>query len=191
MKCAECAECGRKIKNAYYINAKAYGYNCYQQKLALIYKQWEDERNIEYSAKCFSAMQIFEGKKSNSFHDGICRQWNECKKLTAKQLDCIIKGFTLKEKTNFWCIWFSLTKDERLKKSIPSWIETEICKNSHIGDYIEDEAVINCLLYGKKYKNGFYFCHDKEDEKIYIMEIKYLQEDLQDEYTEVLKVIKP
>ena len=30
-------------------------------------------------------MQVFQDKKSNSFHDSICKQWNECKKLTAKQ----------------------------------------------------------------------------------------------------------
>ena len=43
----KCAECGRPIENAYYLNGKAYGYNCYKQKLAIIYKQWEDEKNAE------------------------------------------------------------------------------------------------------------------------------------------------
>ena len=71
----KCAECGRPIENAHYLNGKHYGYNCYKQKLAILYKQWEDERNVEYSAKCFAAMQIFQGKRSNSFHDSICKQW--------------------------------------------------------------------------------------------------------------------
>ena len=81
IKYVECADCGRKIPicNAHYINGKPYGYSCYKKQLALIYKQWEDEKNAEYSAKCFAAMQIFEGKKSNSFHDSICKQWNDCK----------------------------------------------------------------------------------------------------------------
>lgn len=188
----KCAECGKDIKNAYYINGKAYGYNCYKQKLALIYKQWEDEHNTEYSAKCFAAMQIFEGKRSNSFHDSICKQWNECKKLTAKQLECIIKGFNLKEKIDFLCIWFPLTKDEDLKRGISSWIETELYKKYCVGDYINNEAVINCLLYDRKYKNGFHFCHDIDDkpEIIYISQNKYLQENLEDEYIEVLKVVE-
>lgn len=187
----KCAECGREVKNAYYINGKAYGYNCYRQKLALIYEQWEDERNAEYSVKCFSAMQIFENKKRNSFHDSICKQWNEYKKLTAKQLECIIKGFTLKEKIDFWCIWFSLTSDECLKRSIPKWIETELYKNYCIADYVENEAVCNCLLYDRKYKNGFYFFHDIDDKpgQIWISEIKNLEEDIEDEYIEILKVV--
>ncbi len=188
----KCAECGKEIKNAYYINGKAYGYNCYKQKLALIYKQWEDEKNAEYSAKCFAAMQIFEGKGSNSFHDSICKQWNECKKLTAKQLECIINRFTTKEKIDFWCIWFTLTNDTMTKKSISSWIESEIQKTFSFGNFIENEAVINCLLYDIKYKNGFHFCHDIDDEPeiIYISENKYLQENINDEYIEVLKVVE-
>ena len=79
IKYVECADCGRKIPacNARYINGKPYGYSCYKKQLALLYKQWEDEKNAEYSAKCFAAMQIFERKKSNSFHDSICKQWNK------------------------------------------------------------------------------------------------------------------
>ncbi len=188
----KCAECGKEIKNAYYISGKAYGYSCYRQKLALIYKQWEDEKNVEYSAKCFAAMQIFEGKGNNSFHDSICKQWNECKKLTAKQLECIIKSFTTKEKIDFWCIWFSLTNDENLKRGIPDWIEAELYKNHCVSDYIENEAVINCLLYDRRYKNGFHFCHDIDDEPeiIYISGNKYLQENIENKEIEVLKIIK-
>jgi len=194
VKYVECADCGRKIPicNAHYISRKPYGYNCYKKQLVLLYKQWEDEKNVEYSAKCFAAIKVFEGKRSNSFHDSICKQWNECKKLTAKQLECIIKGFNQKEKIDFWCIWFSLTNDEGLKRSIPLWIETELYKNYCVGDYIENEAVIYCLLYDRKYKNGFHFCHDIDDkpEIIYISENKYLQENLNDEDVEILKVVE-
>jgi len=102
VKYVECADCGRKIPicNAHYINGKPYGYGCYKKQLALLYKRWEDEKNAEYSVKCFAAMQVFQDKKSNSFHDSICKQWNECKKLTAKQLNCIINGFTDQENIN-------------------------------------------------------------------------------------------
>lgn len=189
----KCAECGRPIRNAYYINGKAYGYNCYKQKLAIIYKQWEDERNAEYSVKCFSAMQIFQNKKSNSFHDSVCKQWNDCKKLTAKQLECIIKGFSAKEKINFWIIWQSLTNDEMIRKSIPSWVESEIRKSfGTFENYIDDDAFINCMLQSREYKKGLHFFRDIEDdpEIIYISDNRYLNENLKDEYIEVLKIVE-
>lgn len=143
-------------------------------------------------------MQVFEGKKSNSFHDSICKQWNECKKLTARQLERIIKGFADQENINFWIIWQQLTSDECLKWSISSWVENAINKNKNgFADYIENEAVINCLLYDRTYKKeGFYFSHDLEinPERVYIMRNGknnfHLQEDMKDEYIEVLKVVE-
>ena len=199
-KYVECADCGRKILgcNAHYINGKYYGYSCYRKQLALLYKQWEDEKNAEYSAKCFAAMQIFEGKKSNSFHDSICKQWNDCKKLTAKQLECIIKGFTDKENIKFWIIWQQLSSDECLKWSISSWVENAIRKMGNgFGEYMEDEAVMNCLLYDREYgKHGFHFYRDVEiePEKIHMTKNgrnnTYLNENMEDEYIEVLKVVE-
>lgn len=200
VKYVECADCGRKIPvcNVHYINGKPYGYSCYKKQLALLYKQWKDEKNAEYSVKCFAAMQVFEEKKSNAFHDSICKQWNECKKLTAKQLDCIIKGFTNQENINFWIIWQQLTNDECLKWSISSWVESTINKNKNgFADYMENESVINCLLYDRTYKKqGFYFFRDLEinPERVYIMKNGKnnicLQEDMEDEYIEVLKVVE-
>ena len=199
-KYVQCADCGRKIPicNAHSLNGKYYGYSCYKKQLALLYKQWEDEKNAEYSAKCFAAMQIFEGKKSNSFHDSICKQWNECRKLTAKQLDCIIKGFTDKENISFWIIWQQLTNDECLRCGITSWVENIIYKDKlGFADYMENEAIINCLLYDRKYsKQGFHFYRDTEidSERIHMIENgrnnTYLNENLEDEYTEVLKVVE-
>lgn len=197
VKYVECADCGRKIPicNAHYINGKPYGYSCYKKQLALIYKQWEDERNAEYSAKCFAAMQIFEGKKNNSFHDSICKQWNDCKKLTTKQLECIIKGFTDQENINFWIIWQQLTNDECLKWSIPGWIENLI--NGDFSNYVNNEAIINCMLYDQRYKRGFHFYKDYEygdDSKIVIdcngKNGKRLKEHMEDEETEVIKVVE-
>lgn len=192
----KCAECGRPIENAYWINGKAYGYNCYKQKLMLIYKQWEDERNTEYSAKCFAAMQVFQNKRSNSFHDSICKQWNNCKKLTAKQLDCIIKGFNFDEKISFYKIWFTFANDEN-KRSIASWAETLICKERKFSNFVNDEEMHNILLTDIRYKrHGFHFWHDVEDEPndIFIScnekNDRLLNENLEDEYIEVLKVVK-
>lgn len=192
----KCAECGRPIENAYFLNGKPYGYNCYKQKLAIIYKQWEDEKNAEYSVKCFAAMQIFQGKRSNSFHDSICKQWNDCKKLTAKQLECIIKGFTFDETISFYKVWFLLANDEN-KKSIACWTETLISKERKFVDFVNDEEVHNILLTDVRYKrHGFHFWHDIDDEPedIFIScnekNDRLLNENLEDEYIEVLKVVK-
>ncbi len=200
VKYVECADCGRKIPicNVHYINGKPYGYGCYKKQLVLLYKRWEDEKNAEYSAKCFAAMQIFEEKKSNSFHDSICKQWNDCKKLTARQLEGIIKRFTDKENINFWIIWQQLTNDECLKRGIPSWIENIIYKNKKgFADFMENEAIINSLLFDRKYrKYGFHFYRDVEydSERICIMDNgkdnRTLNENIEDEYIEVLKVVE-
>ena len=180
----KCADCGKEIKNAHYINGKAYGHNCYKKHISMLCKQWEDEKNQEYSVKCFSAMQICQGKSRNSFHDSICKQWN----------DCNIKGFNDKEKIDFYLIWCSLTKDETLKMSIPSWIQG-IVRNYK--DYIENELFIDCMLREREYqKHGFHFLRDIEDEPetIFIMkngkEGKILKEHQEDEYLEILKVVE-
>lgn len=197
-KYVTCADCGRKIPvcNAHYINGKPYGYSCYKKQLALTYKKWEDEKNAEYSAKCFAAMQIFGGKKSNSFHDSVCKQWNECGKITAKQLECIVKNFTDQENINFWIIWQQLTNNECLKQSISMWVENTIYRNSSVSDYMENVAVINCLLCNYKYKYGFHFLHDVDDDPgiIYIRENgknnQILDENIANEYIEILKIVK-
>lgn len=200
IKYIECTDCRRKIPicNAHYINGKPYGYGCYKKQLVLLYKQWEDEKNSEYAAKCFAAMQVFQDKRSNSFHDSICKQWNDCKKLTARQLECIIKGFTDKESVDFWIIWQQFTNDECLKWSIPTWVENIIYKNKNgFADFMENEAIINSLLFDRKYrKYGFHFYRDVEydSERICIMDNgkdnRILNENIEDEYIEVLKVVE-
>lgn len=192
-----CKECGKEIKNAYYINGIAYGYNCYKKKLALIYKQWEDEKNQEYSIKCFSAMQVFIDKKNNSFHDSIVNQWNECKKLTAKQLECIISGFTVNERISFYKIWFILSNDDN-KKDIAYWLEQTITKARIWYNFLEDKEVHDIILHSQfGFCHGFHFYRDIEMDKeneCYISKSgrkgNYLKKDLEDEYIEVLKIIE-
>lgn len=194
-KCVKCSECGRSIPigNAYYLNGKPYGYTCYRRNVTLIYKQWEDEKNTEYSAKCFAAMQIFQNKKSNSFHNSVCKQWDDCKKLTAKQLACIEKSFTEKEDTEFCVIWKQLTNDDFTKSSIASRIKHNICDK--LSDYIDNDTVLNCICYNCEYKYGFHIVRDIDDdpEIIYIMrngkDNSQLKEDIEDEYLEVLKIV--
>lgn len=201
VKYVECADCGRKIPvcNAHYINGKPYGYSCYLKQLALIQKQLEDEKNYEYYAECFAAMQVFERKKSNSFHDFICKQWNECKKLTVKQLQCIINGFTNTEQVDFYIAWNLVTKDECTKRSIPLLLEDVIYKNKNgFADYMENDAVISCLLHGYRYrKYGFCFYRDakieEDSNRVIIIAIDKDGEtlkELKDECYEIIKVVQ-
>lgn len=155
-----CEECGKEIKNPHYINGKPYGFNCYRKKLAIINKEWENEHNAEYSAKCFSAMEVFKNKKSNSFHDAILFQWNTCKKLTGKQLGCIIKGFTPEETILFYKIWFLLANKEN-QKAISSWMENIILKNKMVFKIIHDKEICNILLVN--HPSGIHFLKDIED----------------------------
>ena len=195
----KCAMCGKEIKNAHYINGKAYGYNCYKMQLAVIFKQFEDEKNHEYATKCFSAMEIFTNKKNNSFHDSIVKQWEDCKKLTAKQLEYIIKGFTNTETIEFFKVWFLLTDNDSTKKDILHWMECTIDKNKMWFNYMNDETVLNIFLSDfiiNKYKHGFHFWNDIEidsEKEIYIMEngrdSKRLKETQEDEYLKIYKII--
>lgn len=192
----KCADCGRKIPicNAYYLNGKTYGYSCYKKQLALIYKKWKDEKNAEYSAKCFAAMQIFQNKKSNSFHDSICKQWNDCKKLTAKQLECIIKGFTDQENIKFWIIWQQFSSDDFLKSSIASWMEGKIRKTHSFEKYLDNESVLNCIACSVNYKHGFHLYKEIDDPFIYIesngRNNERLDRNKACEYLEILKIIE-
>ena len=200
IKYVNCADCGRKIPigNAHMLNSQYYGSSCYHKRLLVLFKQWEDEKNREYSIKCFAVMQIFQGKKRNNFHDSICKQWNECKKLTAKQLECIIKGFTEKETIDFWLIWQPLTNDQEVKEYIAEWLEIYIIRYFTFANYLENEEVINCLKYNPMYRNGFHFCRgveeDDDPDNIWIMRNgrrnQILNENLEDDEIEVIKIVE-
>lgn len=197
---AICSVCGKKIKdkNVHYINGVAYGYNCYKQKLALIYKEWEDEKNKEYSIKCFSAMQIFTNKSSNNFHDSIVKQWNECKKLTAKQLECIIKGFSKMEMIDFYKVWFTVTEDKETKKFLSNFTIDNINKMRAWETYLNDDLIHDIVKFdvcGNVYKFGFYFYYDVDEPEIIIInqigkDRRFLNETLKDEFYKVVKTIE-
>lgn len=202
----KCCVCGKEIKNPHYINGKPYGYNCYKQKLAIIYKQWEEVHNAEYSAKCFAAMEIFKNKKSNSFHDSVVEQWKAYKKITGKQLECIIKGFTVDETIAFYKAWFIIaTKDT--KKNISGWVEQIIIKNKITYKFVYDEEVHKILLI--LHPSGIHFIKDKdieEPEDIFfcengkwirrkdengrkIYDTCFLNKNKKDEYYQILNII--
>lgn len=199
---AKCAVCGNAIQNIYKLNGKIYGYNCYQKELALIYKKYEDEKNEEYSAKCFAAMQIFKNKKSNRFHDSVCEQYENCKKITAKQLECVLRSFTKNEMLDFYILYFSLTKKGKSKRDIAYSVYNNI-KDKRYNNICDEtimnrEDIANILFYVDKFRHGFFFCKDLIVNRVFIEEtgserlrhstLKSYQED--DEF-EVLKIVYP
>ncbi len=195
---AKCVVCGKAIQNIYKLNGKIYGYNCYQKELALLYKKYEDEKNAEYSAKCFAAMSVFKNKKSNKFHDSVCEQYENCKKITAKQLECVERSFTKNEMLEFYVLYFSLTKKGKTKRDIAYSVYNTI-RDRHY--YIYDEAIMNredvanILFYVDELRRGFFFLKDYFTNKIFIEKVGiedfYLKEYQEDDKFEVLKIVYP
>ena len=197
MNMAKCAICGKNIKNIYHIHGKIYGYNCYQKELALLYKKYEDEKNTEYSAKCFAAMSIFKNKKSNTFHDSVCEQYENCKKITAKQLNCVERSFTKNEMLEFYVLYFSLTKKDSTKRDI-AYSVYNIIKDKNYNNIcditiIGREDIVKILLYVDDFKRGIFFYKDYVVNKIFIQKIgrkeHYLKEYQEDKSIEILKVV--
>lgn len=196
---AKCAICGKTIKNIYHLNRKIYGYECYKKELALIYKAFEDEKNEEYSAKCFAAMQVFKNKKSNNFHDSVCEQYENYKKITSKQLNCVERSFTKNEMLEFYVLYFSLTKKDNTKRDIAYSVYNTIKDNQYnnICDerIIEKEDIVSVLLYVDDFKHGIFFYKDYVVNKIFIQKIgrkeHYLKEYQEDDSIEILKVVCP
>lgn len=195
----KCAICGKNIKNIYHIQGKIYGYNCYQKELALLYKKYEDEKNAEYSAKCFAAMQVFKNKKSNTFHDSVCKQYDECRMLTAKQLDCVVKSFTKNELLEFYILHFSFTKKDSTKRDI-AYSVYNIIKDKHYNNICDEhivdrEDITSILLYVDDFKRGLFFYKDYIINKIFMQKAGindfYLKEYQEDEEVEILKTVYP
>ncbi len=190
---AKCAICGKIIKNTYFLNGKIYGYECYKKELALIYKKFEDEKNAEYVAKCFAAMQVFKNKKSNAFHDSVCKQYDNYGKLTARQLECILKGFTSKEIVNFCIAWHPLTKKDSEKVHIASLLYKQV--QDDVDSIIDNDDVIEVLLSHDEFKKyGLFFCYDKLCKKTFVEKIGRrgcrLKDCEEDDEFEVLKIVK-
>lgn len=195
---AKCSICGKNIKNIYYLNGKVYGYECYKRELSLLYKKFEDEKNAEYSAKCFAAMQIFKNKKSNRFHDSVCEQYESCKKITAKQLECIIKSFTNKEMIDFCQVWFYLSKKDNVKRDIAYILYENVKVNREF--FIRDENIINnediidILTHTTEFQHGLFFYKDTFN-KIFIEKTgserskRSTLKSYQDEDIEILKIV--
>ncbi|REK69357.1 hypothetical protein DX130_24665 [Paenibacillus paeoniae] len=95
----KCTTCSKAISGKYRIAGKPYGYDCYRLKLTEIRAAAElaaqEERNAEHALKCSAAMAVFSGLMYRSewlvkFQASIIQQWEDCRKLTAKQLSVIL-----------------------------------------------------------------------------------------------------
>lgn len=188
----KCTDCGRELEliNAHRLNGKFYGSSCYKKQLAIIYRQFEDSKNAEYSAKCFSAIEIFRNKKPSNFQRSILAQWDECHKLTSKQLNVIIKDFTPSQFIEHLEILFALGNYET-KKYCSNWIIHTMGQNRLESNYINNESINQILLTDHSLKDGFYYVYDIDyPENVYIRQIKHLDSDQNDEFCHVVKIIE-
>lgn len=115
--------------------------------------------------------------------------------LPPGNLNVSLRDLQIRKNISFWIIWQQLTDDDVIKQSIPGWIEDTL--KYDFSKYIEDEAIINCMFYDQRYKHGFHFYKEYEysnGSKIFIERNgkngKRLQEHMEDEYIEVVKVIE-
>lgn len=145
-------------------------------------------------------MSVFKNKKSNKFHNSVCEQYENCKKITAKQLECILRSFTKNELLEFYILYFSLTKKDSVKRDIAYNVYNTI-KDKHYNN-ICDETIMNreditsILFYIDEFKRGFFFYKDTLINKIFIEKTgsersqrSILKDYQEDEDIEILKVI--
>jgi glutamyl/glutaminyl-tRNA synthetase len=108
-----CFTCGRPIINAHWLDGKMYGHECYKIALSLKYAALQKVYNDDYTKKCIAAITTLEntsfGKGWNEdFKKSILSQWNNCNKLTGKQLDIVLKKVDTME---YHYIYFALLDD--------------------------------------------------------------------------------
>ena len=117
----KCCTCGKEIQNTYYLNGKCYGRNCYKIALA----QWKLEKqqllNDKYAAEVAKCIEIYRQKTftkqyNTNFQISIINQYDQCKKLTAKQLSCIKKSFNEEDKIKYHLLDFDLAEGEKFLK---------------------------------------------------------------------------
>jgi hypothetical protein len=114
----KCCTCSKEIKNIYRLDNKNYGYNCYKLALALKMAKLQDIKNNEYALKCFATIEVFKNKEfsrewNNNFKKSILDQWENCKKLTGGQLNCIIKKMDNKELFEIKLIYALVSTDDK------------------------------------------------------------------------------
>ena len=126
----KCSTCGKKIQNIYKLDNKIYGYNCYRLALAQKRKNLKEQYNLEYSIQCLATIQVFRNKTftkdwTKNFQLSIVKQWDECQKLTAKQLNVIKSKLTDTERFEILLIRFELTDNKKTMKDLCLYHKSE------------------------------------------------------------------
>lgn len=136
---AKCTKCGKEIKNTYWLNGKAYGYNCYKQELAMILAEKERLANEKYKIDVAATIEVLKNRtKLNDFLKSIVKFYEEKGFLSQKQIKCI-----------------KLSNDEQLEKILIIGLTDDKFKNNEIlynisnlltdNTNLKDERLINMI----------------------------------------------
>lgn len=206
---AICSLCGKEIKNVHYLNGKAYGYNCYKMELAKYKLEKQQLLNDEYAITVFNTIQVYQTKKFTKnyaidFQKSILDQYNTCGKLTFKQLQAIQNSFNNNDWYSYNILKFNILEDKHDKKNLANTIEDHFYKiqrdEEDITKFINDESFNDVLSF--KYslttkkeretntKKCYYFYKDIDDNFIHIGSERDLEDDKNDEYITILKVVE-
>jgi hypothetical protein len=166
-----CSQCGKKIENAYYLDGKIYGHECYKMALSLKYTALEQQKNDSYTNKCIALIEIFRNKTfkdtwNKDFQTSVLKQFDECHKLTGKQFDVIVKKFDDKEYINYLLIYTEIYQDREIEK----YIYNQVVNAKYLlSEYKNNEMFIRCI----KTENEISI---KRSRKLYIVEYKDIDE---------------
>lgn len=150
----KCATCGKEIKNAYYLDGKVYGYNCYKLVLTQKYAKMQELKNDDYSRKCIALIEVFKTKTfkdkwNKDFQESILNQFDNGHKLTGKQFNLISNKLDEVEKIEYNFLYLDLSKMIEDNK-----------------EYIDD---IKNDLHGLLLINSNMLKHFKNDERLFIL----------------------
>jgi hypothetical protein len=180
----KCCTCSKDIKNIYRLDGKNYGYNCYRLALALKMAKLEEIKNNEYALKCFATLEVFKNKEfnrewNNNFKNSILLQWNDCKKLTGKQLNCITSKMNNIELLEIELIYALISEDDRDKLCIDIFYS---CKQYFLVNFKNDKRLHEILKYTIKRMNEYRIRKNKELKTYYIVSYRdiVLEEEFND-----------
>ena len=200
---AICTKCGKEIKNIYMLDGKIYGYNCYKMELAKKYKNFIDAKNLKYTLVAMAAIETYKKHKEatawgKDFKTSILKQFDDCGKLTYKQLSCIVKRFNKFEKLDNDLLVSTLYKDNGLVdeyKEICKDIKYYFIKSEIIEKYKYNELFQQCIRDSRKVHMNIYAERDRGENKVYYYILtdkklkEYISEAKEDDDTEVIEVI--
>lgn len=199
----KCATCRKSIEHPYYLDGKIYGYNCYKMAVALKYAKMQEIKNEDYARKCASAIEVFSNKTfkdswNKDFQISILNQWNECKKLTGKQLDLIIKKFNEVETIEYYLTYIEISRQFSDRASKDNEFLIHLLNSNMLKHFKHDERIhdfyrdINASAI-KRHNIKYYIVEYKDiDDKesiCAILEQRIYQSIESDEFYEVIEAI--